>query len=206
MQTASEPCLVPCAGRCSQLSPRQLLFLTKHLADTAKLGLGQSMLHILVTAMSDMLQELPSEPPFPAIRPPPAPRQTLSQATPAPQAAADGGMPPRNASTANRRASRQWKPSAQEQQQESMQLQRQQEALCSDPKHAKMQAARQKLPASSKRQELLAQLKQKSVVVISGATGVDCCYTCCCIACPNAGHSTQAQDCAEQLPAECCCC
>lgn len=167
--------LVPGAGRCSQLTPRQLLFLTKHLADTAKHELGQSMLHILVTAMNDMLQELPSDPPFPAIRPPPAPKQSPSQATPVGPAAADGAMLSSNASTANKRASWQWTPNAQEQQQESMQLQRQQEALCSDPRHAKMQAARQKLPAFSKRQELHAQLKQKSVVVISGATGVDCC-------------------------------
>lgn len=136
------------------------------------------MLHILVTAMDNMLEELPSNPPFPAIRPPPAPRQTLPQAAPSSQAAADAAMLSSGVSTANRRAHRQWTPSAQEQQQESMQLQRQQEALCSDPKHAKMQAARQKLPAFSRRQELLVQLRQQSVVVISGATGVGSCQTC----------------------------
>ena len=167
--------LVLCLGRCLQLSPRQLLFLTKHLADIAKQELGQSMLHILVTAINDTLEELPSDPPFPAIRPPPAPSQTLPQAALAVQAAADDAVPSCDGSTANRRAPRQWAPSAQEQQQESLQLRRQQEALCSDPKHAKMQETRQKLPAFSRRQDLLTQLKQQSVIVISGATGVGSC-------------------------------
>ena len=152
-----------------QLSPRQLLFLTKQLADIAKQELGQSMLHILVTAINDMLEKLPSDPPFPAIRPPPAPRQTTP---PARQAGADGAASSSKASTAKGRAPRQWTPSAQQQQQESMQLQWQQEALCSDTKHAKMQATRQKLPAFSRRQDLLTQLKQQSVIVISGATGM----------------------------------
>ena len=141
------------------------------------------MLHILVTAMNDMLQELPSNPPFPAIRPPPAPRQTLPQATPASQAAADRAMQSSDVITGNRRAHQQRTPSTQEQQQESMQLRRQQEALCSDPKHSKMQAARQKLPAFSRRQELLAQLRQQSVIVISGATGGAYCQAC--SSCPD---------------------
>ena len=164
-----------CLSRCLQLSPRQLLFLTKHLADIAKQELGQSMLHILVTAINDTLEELPSDPPFPAIRPPPAPSQTLPQAALAVQAAANDAVPLCDGSTANRRAPRQWAPSAQEQQQESLQLRRQQEALCSDPKHAKMQQARQNLPAFSRRQDLLTQLRQQSVIVISGATGVGSC-------------------------------
>ena len=168
------PLQAACAGRCSQLSPRQLLFLTKHLADIANQELGQSMLHILVTAMNDMLEDVPSDPPFPAIRPPPAPRQALPEATLGARTAADGAVLSSHASTANKRAPRHWAPSAQEQQQESLQLQRQQEVLCSDPKHARMQAARQKLPAFSKRQELLAQLRQRSVIVISGATGMVC--------------------------------
>lgn len=128
------------------------------------------MLHILVTAMNDALEDLPSDPPFPAIRAPPVQRQIPPQATLI-QASADGAMPSSNASITGRRAPRHWTPSAQEQQQESMQLLRQQEALCSDKNHAKMQGVRQKLPAFSKRQELLAQLSQHSVVVISGATG-----------------------------------
>lgn len=208
IQTASSPacligCLVSCLGRCPQLSCRQVLFLTKHLADTAKQELGQSMLHILVTAMNDMLEELPSDPPFPAIRPPPAPRQILPQATPASQAAAAGAMPSSDASPANRRTARQWTPSAQEQQQESMQLRRQQEALCSDPKHAKMQAARQKLPAFSRRQELLAQLRQHSVTVISGATGVIWCHTA--SPQPRVALHLPKVDSTEVAGANCCC-
>lgn len=162
--------------RSPQLSPRQHLFLTKHLADIAKQEVGQSMLHLLVTAMNDALEDLPSDPPFPAIRPPPVQRQAPPPATPA-QAAADGAMPSSNVIT-GRRAARHWTPTAHEQQQESVHLLRQQEALCSDKNHAKMQAARQKLPAASKRQELLAQLSQHSVVVISGATGNAQCHRC----------------------------
>lgn len=126
------------------------------------------MLHILVTAMNDALEDLPSDPPFPAIRPPPAPRQALP---PPPQASADKAVLSSNASMTGQRAPKHWSPSAHEQQQESMQLLRQQEALHSEKTHAKTQTARQKLPAFSKRQELLSQLSQNSVVVISGATG-----------------------------------
>ena len=165
-----------CTCRCAQLSARQLLFLTEQLAKTAKQELGQSMLHILVTAINDMLQDLPPEPPHPANRPPPKSRQALPHTTPADQAAALDSNELAAATKAGRnKAQTRHLPSKQQQRQESFRLLRLQEGLAGDAQHAKMQSARRKLPAFSKRTEVMTQLSQQSVVVISGATGTVCC-------------------------------
>ena len=153
------------------MSPRQLLFLTKKLADIAKEEVGQSMLHILITAISDLLAALPTDPPYPTIAPPPGARQPSLASASAVQAAAASTHLSTDAKIGNQQAYMRHKPSAKEQQDESMHLRHQQEALSIDTKHAKMQATRRKLPAFSKRKELLSQLSQHSVVVISGATG-----------------------------------
>ena len=133
------------------------------------------MLHILVTAIDDMLEDLPPEPPYPAIRPPPNARQALPSPTLAVQAAATAGNELAiDTKTGGNKSQTYRQPSLEQQRQESLRLLRQQEGLADDVQHARMQVARQKLPAFNKRKELMTQLSQHSVVVISGATGTVC--------------------------------
>lgn len=133
------------------------------------------MLHIIVTALADMLQTLPLEPPYPHIAPPPKARQVIAEPavpglvnTPAVSHIRDGGQH-------KQRSSRRHVPTAKEQQAESRLLRQHQNTFLGEPKHAPMREARQKLPAFSKRKDLLTKLSQHSVLVISGATGIACC-------------------------------
>ncbi len=153
------------------MSARQLLFITKELASLAKQEIGQSMLHILVGAMTDMLETLPSEPPYPTIAPPPGARQPASELGNAVPAAVPASSYSGDASTRKQRSSHRRVPTVKEQQAENRQLLQQQEALSAEPKHTAMRQTRQRLPAFSKRKDLMIQLSQHSVIVISGATG-----------------------------------
>lgn len=162
------------AHRCSQLSTRQLLFLTQQLAGVAKQEAGQSMLHIIVAALADMLEALPVEPPYPTIGPPPGARQATSDSAKQIPAIAPAVIHAGDASQHRQRGGNRRLPNVREQQIESRQLQQQQEALLAQPAHASMRQARQKLPAFSKRKDLLTKLSQHSVIVISGATGMTC--------------------------------
>ncbi len=174
------------AYRCSQLSARQLLFLTQQLASIAKQEAGQSMLHIIVAALADMLEALPVEPPYPTIAPPPGARQATAESARTLSAIAPAVSYAGDASQHRQRGGNRRLPSVREQQAESKQLQQQQEALLVQPAHASMRQTRQKLPAFSKRKDLLTKLSQHSVIVISGATGMTCfvsqlaCYTAVC--------------------------
>ena len=150
--------------------------------------MGQSMLHILISAMSDLLDSLPSEPPLPPLDPPPQ-NSSSSNGSPStanttvnsqvtPTAKSDDG-----ASSHKPPSFAKEMPSAKQQHAESRRLLQQAEAWQTNPKQAAVQQARQKLPAFAQRQQVLAKLKQHSVVVISGATGTvsavllhDCTY------------------------------
>ncbi|KAA6421632.1 MAG: putative ATP-dependent RNA helicase DHX57 [Trebouxia sp. A1-2] len=171
-QPSSYPDDIPRIGiRCPQLSARQLLFLTQQLAGVAKQEAGQSMLHMIVAALADMLEDLPVEPPYPTIAPPPGARQATADSASlvsaiAPAVSHVGDAIQRSQRSGNRRV-----PSVRAQQAESKQLQQQQEALLVQAAHASMRQARQKLPAFTKHKDLLTKLSQHSVIVISGATG-----------------------------------
>ncbi len=173
MDVCGNPCFL-CAHRCSQLSARQLLFLTQQLAGKAKQEAGQSMLHIIVAALADMLEALPVEPPYPTIAPPPGARQATADSTHLVSAIAPAVSHTGDASQRRQRSGNRRFPSVRERQAESRQLQQQQEALLVQAAHASMRQARQKLPAFSKRKDLLTKLSQHCVVVISGATGMTC--------------------------------
>ena len=133
------------------------------------------MLHILVTALTDVLVSLPSEPPYPAIAPPPDVRQAVPKQAAPTQATAAGASHAPDAGRSKHQGTNRRTPSVTELQAESRHLLQQQAALLNEPKHTAIRQARQKLPAFSKRTDLLAQLSQHSVVVISGATGTTCC-------------------------------
>ena len=175
------PTTVP-LRRCAHLTPRQILYLTKELASIAKQEAGQSMLHILVAAFTDLRQALPAEPPLPIIPPasgvsPANPASATSLALAASQITRTADAVGGRTRGGHRRV-----PSVQEQQAESRHLLRQQETLLGEARHAGMRDTREKLPAFSKRRELLMQLSQRSVMVISGATGaLGCVAPPCCV-------------------------
>lgn len=149
------------------------------------------MLHMIVAALADMLEDLPVEPPYPTIAPPPGARQATADSASlvsaiAPAVSHVGDAIQRSQRSGNRRV-----PSVRAQQAESKQLQQQQEALLVQAAHASMRQARQKLPAFTKRKDLLTKLSQHSVIVISGATGMTCFHgsnfinlVCCAALCP----------------------
>lgn len=135
------------------------------------------MLHILIDTFTEALNNLGANPPLPSLAPPSTSALKLSSqqqetaantVRPDAQSAkgASDGMT-RRRQESQRRA----KPSAQQMEAESQQLLRQQRVLEGESQHESMREARKKLPAFGKRQELLKQLKQHSVVIISGATG-----------------------------------
>ncbi len=132
------------------------------------------MLHIIVAALAEMLEALPVEPPYPTIAPPPGARQATADSAKQLSAMAPAVSHTSDASQHRQRGGNRRLPSVREQQAESKQLQQQQEALLVQPAHASMRQARQKLPAFSKRKDLLTKLTQHSVIVISGATGMTC--------------------------------
>lgn len=132
------------------------------------------MLHIIVAALPDLLKALPAEPPYPTIAPPPGARQTTADSAKQVPATAPAVSHTGDAGQGGPRRGNRRLPSPREQQAQSRQLQQQQEALLVQPAHASMQQARHKLPAFTKRKDLLTKLSQHSVIVISGATGMTC--------------------------------
>ena len=134
------------------------------------------MLHILISAMPDLLDSLPSEPPLPALDPPPHPTSSSNGGHSSSKTVADSqatftATSGDGISTRKTRSFAKEMPSAKQQHAESRRLLQQAEVWQNNPKHAAVQQARQKLPAFAQRQQVLAKLKQNSVVVISGATG-----------------------------------
>lgn len=161
------------AHRCGQLTGPQLLWLTRQVAKAGKQEIGQGMLHILVTTFTDLLQTLPRNPPPSFLKAPPADPNAPPQQQQKPGANASPRLVPaaNGESTKMERAQHRPQVSAQQMQAESQQLLRQQRALEVESRHESMRQARRKLPAFGRREDLLAQLKQQSVIIISGATG-----------------------------------
>ena len=159
--------------RCQQLTARQVLYLTSQVSQAGKGEVGQGMLHILIDTFTHALTNLPANPPNPTLAPP-----TVDSTAHAQQQ-----LP--NKSEGDSKSAKAWehetarvqrnqgraKPSSEQVRAESQQLLRQQRALEGESRHESMRQARRKLPAFGTREELLAQLRQYSVIIISGATG-----------------------------------
>lgn len=161
--------------RCQQLTARQVLYLTSQVSEAGKQEVGQGMLHILIDAFTQTLDSLPASPPSPSIALPPTSAPKLHAQQHAPQST-NGSVKDTEAlpSTAKgaKRVQHRPRQSAEQVRAESQQLLRQQRASENESRHESTRQARKKLPAFGKRDELLAQLRQRSVLIISGATGV----------------------------------
>lgn len=158
------------------MTARQVLYLTKQVSEAGRQAVGDSMLHVLIDTFTDTVETLPASPQVPALAPPASSSATTSHAQQHKSKAMEQGSralkQPANDLTGSRKTAQgRAKPSAEQKQAESQQLLRQQRNLVSDARHEKMQETRKRLPAYGKRQEVLLQLEQCSVVIISGATG-----------------------------------
>lgn len=158
------------------MTARQVLYLTKQVSEAGRQALGDSMLHVLIHTFTHILESLPASPQVPALPPPASSSATASHAQQHKSEAVEQGSralkQPANDSIGSRKTAQgRAKPSAEQTQAENQQLVRQQRSLASDARHEKMRETRKRLPAYGKQQELLLQLQQCSVVIISGATG-----------------------------------
>lgn len=145
------------------------------MSEAGKQEAGQGMLHILIDAFTQALDSLPASPPNPFLAPPPisAPKLHAQQQAPL---SSNGSVKRTEAlpSTAKgaKKVQHRARQSAEQVRAESQQLLRQQKALEGESRHESMRQARKKLPAFGGRDEVLAQLRQHSLLIITGATGV----------------------------------